>query len=60
MNNKNIRQYNNKGELHGYCEFYLDNGMIWDKLTFHNGIRIGYMEYYFYNRNLCGKLFYIN
>jgi hypothetical protein len=55
---EDIAPRNDKGELHGYCEFYFNNFAY--KCFYHNGIRIGYMEYYFYNRNLCGKLFYIN
>jgi len=44
MHPKDIAPHNNKGERHGYCEFYWGNGELWDKGIFINGHRYGYFE----------------
>jgi len=56
---KNIRQYNAKGERHGYWEGYFYNGKLWFKCVYNNGIRIGYCEDYYYIGKLTEKIFYL-
>jgi len=48
----NIRPKNNKGQRHGYWEYYWTNGNLAYKGLFHNDKEVGYEEYYF-----NGKLF---
>ena len=40
---KNIESYNDKGELHGYWEFYWD-GVLWYKSYYINTQLNGYSE----------------
>jgi len=42
---KNIKPLNNKGQAHGYWEWYWAGDLIF-KRFFHNGERVGYEEYY--------------
>ncbi len=55
---KNISNYNNKGELHGYQERYWLNGKLISKCFYNNGIQVDYDEFYNYNSKL-EKAFYI-
>lgn len=70
MGNKDVIEYNDKGQRHGIREIYWINGNIWFKCTYHNGILIGYKEEYnrghntflgIQNQNteITTKLFYI-
>jgi len=43
---KNIRQYDNKGQKHGYWEVYWSNGNLCYKGFYQNGKLVGYEEYY--------------
>jgi hypothetical protein len=53
MNDKDIESFNNKGEAHGYWEWYHFFGGLWYKGLYHNGKEIGYEEYY---ENYIGEL----
>ena len=60
MKNKDITPYNEKGELHGYCESYQSNGSIWFKCFFNNGKQFGYEECSSYlTKKLTNKTFNI-
>jgi antitoxin component YwqK of YwqJK toxin-antitoxin module len=53
-------KYNTEGNREGYWEYYHNNGTIWFKGNFINGIRIGYWEEYFNNGKMYSKeYFYI-
>ena len=55
----NITPYNEKGELHGYCEWYRTyNGSLMYKCFYHNGKEVGYSEHSWSNK-LRGKTYYI-
>ena len=41
---KDITNKNNKGELHGYQEWYHHNHTIWLRGNVKNGVEIGYEE----------------
>jgi hypothetical protein len=56
--NKDIKQFNDKGEPHGYSESYVNN-KLWFKCVFHNGSEIGYEEIYPYPSNKLIKTFHI-
>ncbi len=57
---KNIINFNNKGQLHGYQEWYYTNGKLMCKCFFKNNIRIGYEEeHYPFNHKLIYKSFHI-
>jgi len=56
-NNKNIRPYNDKGQRHGYWEYYYD-GKLWFKCFYHNDKEIGYEDYYNYGK-LTEKKYHI-
>jgi len=43
--NKNINPRNDKGEPHGYWEYYFGQ-TLWYKCFYHNGKRHGYCESY--------------
>ena len=60
MNSKNITPHNDKGEPHGYWEYYYSNGKLSSKGNFVNGEQHGYWEYYYYNGQLWAKGKYIN
>jgi len=49
--NKDITPLNNKGEPHGYWEYYLIGGQLVYKRFFHNGKQIGYAEWYHWNNS---------
>jgi len=51
--NKDIEQYNAKGEEHGYWESYHSNGQLWYKCVYYNGKENGVEEQYW---NEDGKL----
>ena len=43
---KEIVNYNNKGQLHGYQEWYTDNKKISHRGNWRNNKMIGYIEWY--------------
>ncbi len=49
---KEIINKNNKGELHGYQEWYYSNGELYYKGFYNNGIRFAYEEEGYYNCKL--------
>jgi antitoxin component YwqK of YwqJK toxin-antitoxin module len=53
-----INLYNAKGKAHGYWERYWDNGKLWYKGNFVDGIRHGSWERYHENGDLAYKAFY--
>ncbi len=53
---KDIINKNDKGELHGYIEWYWPNG--WYKGFFNNGVLVDYYEEYWHTGKL-EKTFYI-
>jgi len=57
-NNKNIMQYNEKNQKHGYYEVYWA-GKLCYKRFFHNGKEVGYEEQYFNNGKLGRKKYYL-
>ena len=57
---KNIRPLNDKGQRHGLCEYYWENGNPSNKVNFLNGKRNGLFEDYNSNGNLICKGNYIN
>jgi antitoxin component YwqK of YwqJK toxin-antitoxin module len=66
MNTSEIRKenlinlYNEKGEKHGYWEWYYDNGQLSYKGNYVNGKEHGYWEYYHSNGQLSYKGNFIN
>jgi hypothetical protein len=54
---KEIININNKGQCHGYKEFYFE-GKLWYKGFYNNGLKVDYREEYNYNCKL-EKVFYI-
>jgi len=57
--NKNIIQYNDKGQQHGYWEWHWSNGDLQYKCIYNNGKEIGYEEDYRYNGKLIKKIFHL-
>jgi antitoxin component YwqK of YwqJK toxin-antitoxin module len=55
-----MNQLNEKGQRHGYCKIYHNNGNIWYKGFFKNDLRHGYWERYWSNGNLLSKGNYNN
>lgn len=45
MKNKNIRNYNEKEELHGYQEWHV-NGNLYIRVKCKHNLRIGYEEWH--------------
>ena len=43
---KDIAPKNEKGRYHGYCEFYYDNGKVWERGVWFEGHPQGYCEEY--------------
>jgi antitoxin component YwqK of YwqJK toxin-antitoxin module len=66
MNTSEIRKenlinlYNDKGQSHGYWEYYYDNGQLEYKGNYVNGDKHGYWEDYHYNGQLYSKVNYVN
>ena len=58
---KNIMPRNEKGQRHGYWEWYRTyNGSLLYKGFFNNGKEVGYSEFYWMNGNeLTSKKYYI-
>ena len=46
MKNKDINPYNDKGQAHGYWEWYYNNGNLYSKGKYLNRKEIGYWEWY--------------
>lgn len=55
---KNIKQYNEIDQQHGYWEVYFENGQLYYKGSYHNGWCIGYWEEYS-SGELRRKAYYI-
>ena len=53
MINKIIRPYNDKGQRHGYWEYYFGRNLRY-KCFFHNDKEVGYEEYYYWGHNTVG------
>jgi hypothetical protein len=59
-NNKNIKPLNNKGQAHGYWEWYWTDSDLMYKGFYENGKEVGYEEYYFHNiGGLTRKKYYL-
>ncbi len=43
---RDIRNYNDKGETHGYQEIYNDSGTLIIKCFFNNGVLVDYQEFH--------------
>ena len=57
---KNIEQYNENGQAHGYCEWHWTNGSLSCKCFYDNGKRVGYEEHYYsWVNELDYKTYYI-
>lgn len=56
---KHIKPINNKGEPHGYWEYYYHNGNLWYKGNFINRKQHGYWEFYLTNNELKSKEYFI-
>jgi hypothetical protein len=41
-----IRNYNSKGEWHGYHEWYLSSDYIVFRTMYKNGLKVGYVEWH--------------
>jgi hypothetical protein len=46
MNPKTIRNHNNKGQRHGYHEWYWNSGEIYYRTNYKNNLEIGYEEHH--------------
>jgi antitoxin component YwqK of YwqJK toxin-antitoxin module len=57
---KDIKQFNEKGNRHGYWEIYWPNGNLMLKGHYNNGTRHGYWEVYYHNGGLWYKGNYDN
>ena len=55
----NITPKNEKGQRHGYWEWYYDNGQLECKGSYINGQAHGYWEIYDCNGKLESKQYYI-
>jgi len=57
----NIRPKNNKGQRHGYWEYYWTNGNLAYKGLFHNDKHVGYEEWYdwIYGYKITEKKYYL-
>jgi len=53
---KNITQFNNKEQRHGYWEYYYD-GKLWFKCFYHNDKLVGYVEFNWYTGKLANKIY---
>ena len=66
MNTSEIRKenlinlYNEKGEKHGYWEYYYSNGQLYYKGNYLNDKRHGYWEYYWSDGQLSRKGDYVD
>ena len=58
MNKKSIKQFNKKGEPHGYWEIYHLNGRLYCKGNYVNGERKGYWEIHYPLMNRCEEIYY--
>ncbi len=56
---KDIINRNDKGQHHGYQEWYYGNGKLWIKCFYNNGIEIDYEEEYYRISHKLTKSFYI-
>jgi hypothetical protein len=52
MNNKDIEQYNEKNQKHGYSEVYFGDNLYF-RYFYHNGKRVGYEEEYDCDGKTC-------
>jgi antitoxin component YwqK of YwqJK toxin-antitoxin module len=60
VNGVRINQYDMDGRKQGYWEDYYDNGKLWSKGSYVNGLRDGYWEYYDINGGIWLKGNFIN
>ena len=49
---KDIRNYNNKGQQHGYQEIYLYDDKLYYRTNYKNDKEIGYEEYHLIKQTL--------
>jgi len=56
---KNIKPKNDKGQRHGYWEVYFDNGELWYKCVYINGVINGFEGFYNYVGILRRKNYYL-
>ena len=56
---KNIMQYNQKGNPHGYWELHWLNGTIMYKCFYNNGKSVSYSERYLLDNELNDKTYHI-
>ena len=59
MKTKDITPYNEKGERHGYWEYYHSNGQLSYKGNYVDGNPHGYWEYYWISGELKSKIYFI-
>jgi len=57
--NKNIIPFNDKGQPHGYWEYYWATGKLCYKCVFINGERNGFEEEYWTDGKLTYKRYYL-
>ena len=57
---EDIEPKNEYGQLHGVCIYYYNNGNVWIKERFVNGVQHGIRERYFNNGKLWSKEYWIN
>jgi len=55
----NIKQYNAKGQPHGYWECYWGNGELMYKCIYINGKEIGFEEFYYNDGTLSYKNYHL-
>lgn len=52
--------YNDKNELHGWCEWYHENGKLWQRCVYINDCIHGYFESYDKDGSLDWVGYYLN
>jgi len=57
--NKNITPLNDKGQRHGYWEYYWATGKIWFRCVYYNGKENGIDEIYLNSGKLRFKNYYL-
>jgi len=56
---EDITPYNNKGQRHGYWEWYFFNNLLTFKGNYFNGNKIGYWENNWSNGKIYRKIYYL-
>jgi antitoxin component YwqK of YwqJK toxin-antitoxin module len=54
-----MNKYNDKGQRHGYWEYYYDNGSLAYQVKFLNGQLSGYLEWLYPDGSLRAKVFHL-